>query len=270
MRLISRIRQKLGAELGLKSLFAQPTLQGLAGEVAQAGASELPAIGAADRSAALPLSFAQQRLWFLDQMEGVSQAYHMPAGLRLRGRLDVVALEGALDRIVSRHEVLRTTFAVVGEQPVQRIGRAEQGLSLRVHDLRGRSEADRELQELVREEAQEAFDLQAGPLVRGRLIVLGEEEHVLLVTMHHIVSDGWSMGVLVRELSALYAAFVQGEADPLAPLAIQYADYAAWQRRWVSGAVLQAQGAYWQRTLAGAPAVLELPTDHPRPAEQNL
>ena len=268
MGLISRIRQKLGAELGLKSLFAQPTLQGLAGEVAQAGASELPAITAADRSAALALSFAQQRLWFLCQMDGVSQAYHMPAGLRLRGRLDVGALEGALDRIVSRHEVLRTTFAVVEGQPVQRIGRAEQGLSLRVHDLRGHSEADRELQELAREEAQEGFDLQAGPLVRGRLIVLGEEEHALLVTMHHIVSDGWSMGLLVGELSALYAAFVQGEADPLAPLAIQYADYAAWQRRWVSGAVLQAQGAYWQRTLAGAPAVLELPTDHPRPSEQ--
>ena len=268
MGMISRIRQKLGAELGLKSLFAQPTLQGLAGEVSQAGASALPAIGAADRSAALALSFAQQRLWFLCQMDGVSQAYHMPAGLRLRGRLDVGALEGALDRIVSRHEVLRTTFAVVEGQPVQRIGRAEQGLSLRVHDLRGHSEADRELQELAREEAQEGFDLQAGPLVRGRLIVLGEEEHVLLVTMHHIVSDGWSMGVLVEELSALYAAFAEGKEDPLAPLSIQYADYAAWQRRWVSGAVLQAQGAYWQRTLAGAPAVLELPTDHPRPSEQ--
>ncbi|MGH9381568.1 MAG: condensation domain-containing protein, partial [Thermoanaerobaculia bacterium] len=221
------------------------------------------------REAELALSFAQQRLWFLAQMEGVSRAYHIPIGLRLSGRLDREALRRALDRIVARHEALRTSFTLVDGAPVQCIAAADSGFVLEEHDLCGHAEAAAELERLAAEEAAADFDLESGPLVRGRLIALGESEHVLLMTLHHIVADGWSTGVLMRELSILYRAFSQGQADPLPPLAIQYADYAAWQRRWLDGEVLQAQSAYWQGALSGAPALLELPTDFPRPAEQD-
>ena len=137
------------------------------------------------------------------------------------------------------------------------------------HDLAGASDAEASFKHLVREEAASEFDLEAGPLIRGRLIQLGEEEQALLITMHHIVSDGWSMQVLIRELSALYGAFARGEEDPLPELSLQYADYAVWQRQWIEGETLRQQGEYWERTLAGAPTLLELPTDHPRPAEQD-
>ncbi|WP_223621883.1 condensation domain-containing protein, partial [Lysobacter sp. ESA13C] len=187
------------------------------------------------------LSFAQQRLWFLSQLDGVSAAYHMPAGLRLRGALDQSALRCALDRLVERHESLRTTFDEIDGEPVQKI-RPAQGFALREHDLRGMEDAEAAHRGLVDEEARAPFDLRQGPLCRGRLIRTADEEYTLLLTQHHIVSDGWSMGVLMHELSALYGAYSRGEADPLPALSLQYADYAAWQRRWVSGEVLQAQG----------------------------
>jgi Condensation domain len=231
--------------------------------------SALPPIAAAGRDEPLPLSFAQQRLWFLAQMEGVSRAYHMPLGLRLTGELDRGALHRALDRLIARHEALRTTFDHTDGQPVQRIAAENGGFALQEYDLRQHSDAEGELRRLAAEEANAAFDLQAGPLLRGRLIRLGDCEHVLLITMHHIVSDGWSMGVLTRELGALYRAYKDGHADPLPALAIQYPDYAVWQRRWLAGEVLQAQSDYWQHTLAGAPAVLELPTDRRRPVQQD-
>ncbi|HEX2520451.1 MAG TPA: condensation domain-containing protein, partial [Castellaniella sp.] len=217
----------------------------------------------------LALSFAQQRLWFLAQMEGVSQAYHIPLGLRLTGALDREALRRALDRLVARHEGLRTTFQQVDGQPVQRIAAEEIGFALQEHDLRGRGDAAGELERLAAEEATAAFDLEAGPLARGRLIQLSSTEHALLVTMHHIISDAWSMGVLTQELSVLYRAYSKGQADPLPALEIQYADYAAWQRRWIAGEALQEQAEYWVRTLAGAPALLTLPTDRPRPPQQD-
>ncbi|MDU6561180.1 MAG: condensation domain-containing protein, partial [Streptococcus vestibularis] len=171
--------------------------------------------------------------------------------------------------IVARHEALRTVF-VQGDDgmPVQRIAAAA-GFALSDHDLCGAAEAAGELQRLVAVEATASFDLERGPLIRGRLVRLAADEHVLLLTMHHIVSDGWSMGVLTRELGALYRAFAHGEADPLPPLAIQYGDYAVWQRRWLSGEVLARRGAYWKEALSGAPALLELPWDRPRPAEQD-
>src|SRR5215204_25466 len=229
----------------------------------------LPSISVVEQREHLPLSFAQQRLWFLAQI-GASQAYHISNGWRLKGQLDRGALRRALDRIVARHEALRTTFVALESQPIQRIAAAEESqFHLLEHDLIGVTEAQTELDRLVREEAAAEFDLEAGPLIRGRLIRLGEEEHALLITMHHIVSDGWSMGVFIRELSELYGANVRGEADPLPELEVQYADYAVWQRQRMEGEMLRQQAEYWERTLGGAPTLLELPTDHPRPAEQD-
>ena len=173
--------------------------------------NELPPITSADRSEHLPLSFAQQRLWFLAQMEGVSEAYHIPFGLRLKGELDGVALCCALGRIVARHEALRTSFAFIDGEPVQRITAVEDScFHLIEHDLRKHSNAQAELERLTALEADSSFDLEAGPLIRGRLICLAEDEYTLLITMHHIVSDGWSMGIFANELSALYAAFLDG------------------------------------------------------------
>ncbi|MDO7929211.1 amino acid adenylation domain-containing protein [Pseudomonas sp. KFB-139] len=270
IQLISQMRQQLSIELDLAELFAHPTLADLAQIAASAGRSSLPDITPVDREADLPMSFAQQRLWFLAQMEGASGAYHMPAGLRLRGTLDVSVLQSALDRVVTRHEVLRTRFVPhASQQAVQVIDAENIGFTLKRIDLSGQADAEQQMQALAHEEALAPFDLERGPLVRGTLIRLGETEHVLLVTLHHIISDGWSIGVLTREVAALYDALRQGHADPLPPLALQYADYAAWQRRWLTGEVLEKQSRYWKETLADAPALLTLPTDRPRPAEQS-
>ncbi|MCI3945700.1 non-ribosomal peptide synthetase [Pseudomonas syringae] len=270
IQLVSLIRKQLSIELDLAQLFAHPTLADMAKVAALAGKSSLPDITPVDRGSDLPLSFAQQRLWFLAQMDGASTAYHMPAGLRLHGLLDRSALQGALDQVVARHEALRTRFVRHAHlHAVQHIDAQDIGFSLRHVDLQDQAEAGQQLQALLREEAQAPFDLAQGPLARGTLIRLGETEHVLLVTLHHIISDGWSIGVLTREVAALYEAFSQGLADPLPPLTLQYADYAAWQRHWLNGDVLDKQSRYWQATLADAPAQLDLPTDRPRPAEQD-
>jgi non-ribosomal peptide synthetase component F len=219
------------------------------------------------RDEPMPLSFAQQRLWFLSQLEGVSATYHIPLALRLRGGLDRAALRRALDAVFARHEGLRSVFVAVDGQPQVRLLPETTGLPLIEHDLRGREDASLELARLSKEEARAPFDLAQGPLIRGRLVQLAEDDHVLLLTQHHVVSDGWSIGVLSRELSTLYQAFRQGQANPLPPLTIQYPDYAAWQRGWLSGELLERQIGYWREALAGAPAVLELPTDRPRPAQ---
>uniref|UniRef100_UPI003878298D amino acid adenylation domain-containing protein n=1 Tax=Pseudomonas viciae TaxID=2505979 RepID=UPI003878298D len=270
IQLISQVRLRLGVELSLAELFAHPQLMDLAQAVAHAGRSTLPEIVQVSGEEDLPLSFAQQRLWFLAQMEGASVAYHMPAGLRLRGILDRVALQRALDRIVARHEALRTTFVQEqGQEARQCVAPADIGLALFQQDLSDQDDAEGHLQALLAEEATNAFDLEHGPLIRGRLIRLGSEDHVLLVTMHHIVSDGWSIGVLIKELAALYEAFRHGLDDPLPALAVQYSDYAVWQRRWLSGEVLQTQSSYWQQALADAPALLMLPTDRARPPQQD-
>ncbi|MBA2674223.1 condensation domain-containing protein, partial [Ramlibacter sp.] len=269
MRLLSQLRTELGVEFPLGKLFEHPVLWAQAEAIGLAQRTALPPIEPASRTEALPLSFAQQRLWFLAQLAPESRAYHIPLGLRLSGPLDRSALQQALDRIVARHEALRTSFALSGGQPVQRIAPADTGFALRVQDLRDCPDTGAEVQALAAQEAVDAFDLSTGPLVRGRLLVLGDTEHVLLATLHHIVSDGWSMDVLTRELEALYTAFAEGRDDPLPPLPIQYADYAAWQRRWLDGEVLQRQSSYWKDRLSGAPALLELPADRPRPAQQD-
>ncbi len=270
VRVIARVREALKVEVAIKDLFARPVLQDFASALAIAAPAELPAIPRIPRSERIPLSPAQQRLWFLAQMEGVGAAYHIRTGLHLQGELNQAGLRWALDRLVARHEVLRTTFAFVAGEPVQQIAPAEESrFHLFEHDLRGRSDAREELKRVVTEDSGTAFDLQAGPLIRGCLIRLADEEHALLITMHHIVSDGWSMGVFTNELSKLYGAFVRGAADPLPELKIQYADYAVWQRKWMEGEILRKQAEYWGKTLAGAPEVLQLPADHVRPEQQS-
>ena len=235
-------------------------------KLANTGAASLTKV---ERGERIPLSFAQQRLWVLAQM-GASEAYHIALGIHLKGRLEPWALRQALDRIVSRHEALRTTFGFVEGEPVQRIiGAEESCFHLVEHDLSEDTDGEGELERLVVREAGGSFDLEAGPLIRGRLIRQAEDEHVLLMTMHHIVSDGWSMGVLMKELSTLYGAFVRREADPLPELSVQYADYAVWQRKWIEGEILEQQAEYWKRTLDGAPELLEIPADHARPTRQN-
>ncbi|HEX2077204.1 MAG TPA: amino acid adenylation domain-containing protein, partial [Longimicrobium sp.] len=214
VQVISRVRQVLAVEAELGQVFTRPVLQDFARGLETAARAELPPIQPASRGDRLPLSFAQQRLWFLEQLGNLGGTYHVPTRLRLRGALDRAALRRALDGIVARHEALRTTFAEVDGTPEQRIAPAEVGFHLVEHDLAGRPDA--ELQRVMAEEARAPFDLRRGPLVRGRLIRLADDDHVLLLTMHHIVSDGWSMGVLFDELSALYAAHREGRDAQLA------------------------------------------------------
>jgi amino acid adenylation domain-containing protein len=229
-----------------------------------------PSLRPVSRNGKLPLSFSQQRLWFLDQYEPGKPFYNVPLGLRFSGPLNVTALEQSLDEIIRRHELLRTVFSVVDGEPVQIIMPPVSG-SLSLVDLRDRSESEREgeARRLASSEARRAFDLEQGPLLRATLIRLNEDDHLLVLVLHHIVSDGWSMGVLHRELSSLYRAFSQSQPSPLGPLPIQYADYAVWQREWFTGPELERQLSYWKQQLKGAPDVLCLPTDYPRPAVQS-
>ncbi|MDE3786069.1 amino acid adenylation domain-containing protein, partial [Sinorhizobium meliloti] len=242
----------------------------IAGADLQGSPQTAPVIMPVGRDGALPLSYSQQRLWFLAQLDEDSTNYNIPLGWRLQGRLDRVAWRRSLDRLFARHEALRCTFVAGEDDPQVQILSGDRGLPVVEHDLRDRPDAQAALLDLCQEEARTPFDLAREPLIRGRLIRLADEEHVFLLTQHHIVSDGWSMGVLVRELSSLYRAFEAGEDDPLPPLAIQYPDYAAWQRQWLSGERLQRQAQYWRDTLSGAPARLALPTDRPRPAQQSF
>ncbi|HET6343571.1 MAG TPA: condensation domain-containing protein, partial [Myxococcota bacterium] len=216
---------------------------------------------------ALPLSFAQQRLWFLDQLEPGSAAYNMPLAVRLKGLLRVEALEAAFQEVIRRHESLRTRFPAVAGEPVQ-VAFAPSGRRLPVVDLAGLPEVSREeeARQLAHREASRPFDLERGPVLRTTLLRLGDREHLLLTTLHHIASDGWSMEVLIRELGTLYVAARRGEPSPLPELPVQYGDFAVWQRKWLSGDVLEAELAHWRSRLGEDEEVLELPTDQPRPA----
>ncbi len=270
----SRLREALHVEVSLRMLFESPTVAQLAAVVEEGqkpGLVLLPPIEPADSSDELPLSFAQERLWFLHQMEPQSSAYHLFYGIRLHGLLDVPALEQTLEEIVRRHEILRTTFATVAGRPIQRVA-ASSSVLLAVTDLSAfeKDEQATEVERVMQEAARKPFDLVTGPLLRAGLVRLSEDEHVLLFTLHHIVSDGWSTTVLVREVAALYEAFCAGHASPLPNLTIQYGDYALWQRHWLQGDVLESHLSYWQQTLKGAPPLLELPTDRPRPMVQTF
>ncbi|HKP51511.1 MAG TPA: amino acid adenylation domain-containing protein [Chloroflexia bacterium] len=270
-QVISRVREVLHAELPLRRFFETPTVAGLGEsiEAALKGGSVAPApsLHRLPRRENLPLSFAQQRLWFLDQWQPASAAYNIPVVMRLDGSLQEEALRKSINAIVERHEALRTTFSVAGDRPVQVIAPALD-VPLPVVDLGSVPDEKREAeaQRLVKEEARRPFDLARGPLLRARLLRLDEERHQLVLVMHHIISDGWSMGVLAQELAELYRAFAAGEAPSLRDLPVQYADYTIWQREWLQGEALQGQLDYWKGQLAGAPAALEMPTDRPRPA----
>jgi amino acid adenylation domain-containing protein len=271
-QVVSRLRAAFDVEVPLRNLFKDPTLAGLAEQVERARRAAqgpaAPPLVPAGRGRDLPLSFAQQRLWFFDQLEPGNLFYNLPNAIRLTGRLNEPALRQALDEIICRHESLRTTFAKRGGEPVQVIGPAAE-VALSVTDLSAEPEDRREarVRELATQEARRPFDLARGPLFRVSLVRLADQEHVLLVTMHHIVTDGWSMGgVFFRELATLYRAFAAGEPSPLPGLPVQYADFAVWQRGWLQGQVLENQLAYWRGRLANVPP-LELPTDRPRPAE---
>ena len=231
---------------------------------------QAPPIQPMPREELIPLSLAQQRLWFLDQLGPGCAAYNIPAAVRLTGRLHVTALERSLSEIIRRHEILRTTFPAEDGRPVQAIAPAH-ALTLPVVDLQEVPAHEREVQvrALARAGGPAAFRPGAGPLLRATLLRLAAEEHVLLLTMHHIISDGWSQGVFWRELAVLYEAFATGKPSPLPELAIQYADFAVWQRQWLQGEVLDTQLAYWKQQLAGL-SMLQLPTDRPRPAVQTF
>jgi len=264
-RVASRISRAFGVELPVRALFEAPTVAALAERISSLAAAATPAITPVPRDGAIPLSFAQERLWFLHQLEPKSPAYNLPAAMRLSGALDVAALRVGLEEIVARHEALRTRFEQEDGEAVQRIDASAPGL-FPVVDLSGLADAEDEICRLMAEEAVRPFDLVCGPLLRATLLRQGGREHVALLTVHHIVSDGWSLDVLTRELAALYRAFAAGQPSPLAALPVQYADFAVWQREQLRGEALERQLAFWRERLAGAPPVLELPADRPRPA----
>src|SRR5215208_652602 len=218
-----------------------------------------------------PLSFAQQRFWVLNQLEADNAVHNIGGGVRMSGQLQRHALERALFEIVSRHEALRTTFKQVDGEPVQVIG-PPQTLSLVSFSLESLSAAQAEAEAMMLEqrEWQQSFDLERGPLFRTKLLRLAAEEHILLLTMHHIIFDAWSMGIFIRELAVLYEAYANGNPTPLAGAPVQYVDFAVAQREWLQGELLDKQSAYWKKKLRGAPSLLELPTDRPRPAAQSL
>ena len=273
-QLIARIRNLWQVELPLRSLFATPTVAGLAQHIETAQREEsgllIPPIVRVSRTDALPLSFAQQRLWLLNQWEHESSLYTMSFASSLSGQLDIAALERSLNTVVQRHEVLRSTFVLRDGQLVQVISPSHI-VPLSVVDVRGLPSAERMAyaQQLCGEAFQRPFDLSQGPLLRLLLVRLTETEQVLLLTVHHIVFDDWSKDILLRELTVLYEAFASGRPALLPELPIQYADFAVWQRRWLQSDVLDRHLAYWKAHLAGAPVVLELPTDHPRPSVQS-
>jgi amino acid adenylation domain-containing protein len=275
MQVVARIRRTLGVELPLRKLHEAPTLAALAAEVEAArrggAAAQGGALVAAPRIGDPPLSFAQQRLWFLDQLEPGSALYVMPMAMRLQGAVDVEALRHAFAEVVQRHEALRTTISEREGEAVQVIHPPPEAWKLEVVDLSSLPERARAraVERRLEEEAGRPFDMHAGPLLRTTLLRLGVADCVLLVTMHHIVSDGWSMGVFIREVMAHHEARVAGRPAALPPLPLQYADYAHWQRQRMGGRVGKAQLAYWKERLAGAPFALELPTDRPRPAVQS-
>ncbi|MFV2949381.1 amino acid adenylation domain-containing protein [Pseudomonas japonica] len=264
-QVVSRVRQQLGLELSLRDLFESADLAAFAAAAQQGPASQAPALVRADREQPLALSYAQQRQWFLWQLEPDSAAYNIPVALRLDGALDIEALESSFSALIARHETLRTTFRQDGEQAVQIVHPAAP-LVLAVETLA----AGEALEDCIAREVRRPFDLQQGPLLRVRLLHLGEDRHVLVLTQHHGVSDGWSMPIMVDELVRLYEGFSQGRETRLDALPIQYADYALWQRQWMEAGEQQRQLDYWTAQLGGAQPVLELPTDRPRPAIQQL
>jgi len=274
-QVISRVRETFHIELSLRNLFLKPTVEGLAENIERSlKAGEQVAVGTiarVSRAVDLPLSFSQQRIWFLDQMAGSTPYYNIISRVRLQGELNLDALQRAFAEIVRRHEILRTTFANFRGRPTQIVSPWTPS-TLEIEEIAGETDEERaeNARLLARQEAMEPFDLSSGPLLRVRILRLSDAEHLAILKLHHVISDGWSTSVLVNELSTLYSAFLQDQPSPLAELPFQYSDYAVWQRGWLQGEVLETQLNYWRRQLKDAPALLELPTDKPRPAIQTF
>ncbi|MEG4809778.1 amino acid adenylation domain-containing protein [Microcoleus sp. F8-D3] len=274
-QVISKVRDTISIELPLRSLFEAPTIAEFASRVENSlktgkSVEALPLLPI-PRSESIPLSFAQTRLWFLDRLQQDSAFYNIPLALRLFGQLNITALQSSINEIIRRHEALRTNFAIVGDQPVQVIA-STLIFQLPVVNLLHLSESQREIEakRLATVEANRPFNLEQEPLLRGEVLQLGETEYVLLLTMHHIISDGWSLRVFVRELTELYQAFCTGRPPVLPELPVQYADFAVWQRQWLTGEILETQLHYWKEQLKNAPNLLELPTDRARSAVQTF
>ncbi len=274
-QLASRVRDAFEVELPLRQIFETPVLADLALKIEElklkSDGLQAPPIKPVPREGDLPLSFSQQRLWFLDQLAPGSTNYNIPAAFRLKGALNLEALQKALKEIIRRHEILRTTFEDRRGEPVQVI-HSEIPFELPIIDLSNLSDTEKEekARELAREDALKSFDLARGPLFRIHLLKLKDDDHLILINMHHTITDGWSMGVMVREMAVLYNAFLDKQPSPLPDLPVQYADYAVWQRNWLQGEVLQKQLEFWKSYIGTNPPVLELPTDHPRPAVQTF
>ncbi len=279
-QVISRIRAMLQVELPLRRLFETPTIEGLAQAIAQIRQEEeqvlQPPITRVSRDRSkepmIPLSFAQQRLWILDRLDPGNATYNMPFAWNISGALNREALERSLSEIVIRHSILRTTFPIKDDTPVQHIEPAQNLYPLPFTDLRSLpvEQRPRAAERLLTQEASKPFNLATGPLWRTHLVCIDETTHVLFLCMHHIISDGWSLNIIRRELATLYLAFSSGQPSPLSPLHLQYFDYSIWQRRWLQGEVLERQLSYWKKQLIGAPDLLALPTDRPRGAVQNF
>ncbi|MCC8378591.1 non-ribosomal peptide synthetase [Xenorhabdus sp. PB30.3] len=276
VRVMNRLAA-FGVELPLAALFTSPSLIAFAEKISTQRNEKkdnlsdiIPVSRDRNNSSPLPLSFAQQRLWFLAQFDGVSDTYHIPLALYLRGQLNITAWQQALDHLFARHEALRSVFVMVNGQPQVELLPAELTLPVKQYDLRNRPDVDKQLNILCAQEAETPFDLARGPLIRCALIQRADEDYVFLLTQHHIVSDGWSLEILKSELSALYSACLNEQPEPLPPLVIQYPDYAAWQRKVFSDEKMRTHSDYWRRTLADAPVLLELPTDRPRPSRQSF
>lgn len=270
-QVISRVAESFPVKLSLGSFFEAPTVAGLAGYIDRVtqennGLQLLP-LRPVSRNGGAPLSFAQQQLWFLNQLEPDNPAYNIPAVIRLDGRLDVEALRQSITEIIRRHEALRAVFTFGAGVPVQTIAPVP-SFAIPIIDLRALPEAGRadNARQVALDEAHHCFDLSRGPLVRASLLRLSEDEHLMLLTMHHIVTDGWSFGVFAHELGKLYENFRVGKPSPLPELSIQYVDFAHWQREWIQGEVIDPHLSYWRKQLAGIPRALELPTNRARPA----
>ncbi|MCZ8161749.1 MAG: condensation domain-containing protein, partial [Microcystis sp. LE19-196.1B] len=273
-QLVTRIRNSFGVELAVRKVFEHPQLSELATEISQvSSAVSLPPIIPQAKNSPKTLSFAQSRLWFLAQLEGlgISAIYNMPMALQLQGNLNLEALKLSFFYLIERHSILRTYFPAVDGKPQVIIQNPEEIEVLAIENLENLdSQTQKEtLQELVNNHAQEPFNLNTGPLFKAKLLQLGERDFVLLINMHHIISDGWSMGVFKREWQQVYRALVEGQTPQWEPLPIDYTDYAAWQQNWLQGDVLETQLNYWKNQLNHAPALLELPTDYSRPPQQS-
>ncbi|PHM35752.1 Non-ribosomal peptide synthetase (fragment) [Xenorhabdus innexi] len=271
VQLVAHIHQVLARELPIQQLFSNPILSDLAAILPEFPIKTQIAIPIADRNQPLPLSFGQQRLWFLTQLSSAANlSYNIPAVLHFSGQLNLSAFTAAFDNLVARHEILRTRLVLVNEQPYQLIDAADSSFTLTYLDLQSQSEVEQKqrIAELVESDRLTPFNLSDGPLIRGKLIQLADDKHIFILTQHHIISDGWSMGILFREFSIFYQAALDGHEQPLSPLPIQYADYAVWQHKWMQEKRWTLHADFWRKRLLDAPSLLTLPTDRPRPQVQ--